>query len=61
LEQSGSKKEKSPKRCACGLVKKGLRTSLSIFQIKSDMQTLAAKDILLKEGIPGLFRLHISN
>jgi hypothetical protein len=61
LERSGSKKEKSPKLCDGGLVKMGLRTSLSIFQIKSDMQVLAAKDILLKEGMAGYFKLCILN
>ncbi len=51
VERFDSKNEKSQKPYAGGCVKKGLHTSISTFQIKSEMQTLSPRDILLKEGL----------
>jgi len=50
VERFCSKNEKSQKPYAGGCVKKDLRTSISIFQIKREMQMLAPHVILLKEG-----------
>jgi len=57
VERFGSKNEKSQKPYAGGCVKKGLHTSISIFQIKREMQKLAPHDVLLKEGHVGYGKL----
>jgi hypothetical protein len=57
VERFCSKNEKSQKPYAGGCVKKDLRTSISIFQIKSEMQMLTPHDILLKEGLVGYYKL----
>lgn len=53
MERFCSKNEKSQKPYAGGCVKKGIRTNISIFQIKTEMQMLEPHDILLKEGLAG--------
>jgi hypothetical protein len=51
VERFCSKNEKSQKHYAGGCVKKDLHTSISIFQIKREMQIIAPHVILLKEGV----------
>jgi hypothetical protein len=57
VERFCSKNEKSLKRYAGGCVKKGIRTNISIFQIKTEMLLLTPHDILLKEGQVGYGKL----
>jgi len=57
VERFCSKNEKSQKPYAGGCVKKDLHTSISIFQIKSEMQMFTPHDILLKEGPAGYGKL----
>jgi hypothetical protein len=61
VERFGSKNEKSQKPFAGGCVKKDLHTSISIFQIKREMQILSPHDILLKEGRVGYGKLYQLN